>query len=216
MDIVPVALIVVTLVVEFAGKAVGDLAGNVCGHLLDIAVVLKEGTGDVQRQVGAVDHALEQQQEFGNDFLDIVGYEHLIVVQLDYAFAGSEFVLDLGEVKNLAAITVNNREYPVLWRKPFRLDVTDSWKSENEISIRVTTLWPNRLIGDELLPLDCNWRGYSLAEIPDWVKKGERSPTGRHTFTTHYHWRKRDNHKLFPSGLIGPVKRIVLSSSPIR
>lgn len=129
---------------------------------------------------------------------------------------GDRIVLDLGEVKNLAAITVNNREYPVLWRKPFRLDVTDSWKSENEISIRVTTLWPNRLIGDELLPLDCNWRGYSLAEIPDWVKKGERSPTGRHTFTTHYHWRKRDNHKLFPSGLIGPVKRIVLSSSPIR
>ena len=99
-----------------------------------------------------------------------------------------------------------------MWRVPFRVDVTDSWKENNEISIRVTTLWPNRLIGDELLPLDSKWHGNDLAEIPDWVRKGLKSPTGRHTFTTHYHWRKRDNNKLLPSGLIGPVRRIVFSS----
>ncbi|MBS7286524.1 MAG: hypothetical protein KIH06_04610 [Kiritimatiellae bacterium] len=125
---------------------------------------------------------------------------------------GDRVVLDLGTVKNLASVTVNGCEYPVMWRVPFRVDVTDSWKENNEISIRVTTLWPNRLIGDELLPLDSKWHGNDLAEIPDWVKKGLKSPTGRHTFTTHYHWRKRDNNKLLPSGLIGPVRRIVFSS----
>ena len=69
----------------------------------------------------------------------------------------------------------------------------------------MTNLWPNRLIGDEHLPPDREWtpgRNW-LKEIPDWVKRGEQSPTGRHTFTTWHHWTKED--KLLPSGLIGPV-----------
>lgn len=128
---------------------------------------------------------------------------------------GERAVLDLGVVKNLAAVTVNGREFPVLWRPPFRVDVTDAWKEENEIVVRVTTLWPNRLIGDELLQEDRAWQenghGGSVAKIPDWVWKGEKSPTGRHTFTTWRHWRAEDKDKLCPAGLIGPVKRIVES-----
>ena len=125
----------------------------------------------------------------------------------------------------------NSREskhFIVFWDKQFgdnplstgvpsnlRVDVTDAWKEENEIAVRVTTLWPNRLIGDELLPEDRVWQenghGGSVAKIPDWVWKGEKSPTGRHTFTTWRHWRAEDKDKLCPAGLIGPVKRIVES-----
>ena len=36
-------------------------------------------------------------------------------------------ILDLGDVKNLATVTVNGRTYPPLWRPPFRVDVTDAW-----------------------------------------------------------------------------------------
>ena len=42
-----------------------------------------------------------------------------------------------------------------------------------------------------------------IKEIPQWVKDGKPSPTGRHTFTTWKHWDKND--KLLPSGLLGPV-----------
>ena len=35
---------------------------------------------------------------------------------------------------------------------------------------------------------------------------GEKSPTGRITFTTWKHWKKTD--RLLPSGLIGPVRLI--------
>ena len=68
------------------------------------------------------------------------------------------------------------------------------------------------LYGDDLLyPEDCKWsesvnKGvpeYGIAEIPEWVAKGEKSPTGRHTFTTWKHWTKED--ALLPSGLLGPV-----------
>ena len=122
--------------------------------------------------------------------------------------SGARVVLDLGDVKNLAAVTVNGRTYPTLWRPPFRVDVTDAWSATNQIAVRVATLWPNRLIGDEKLPPDCEWRGPGLAKIPEWVEKGLPSPTGRHTFTTWRLWNKDE--PLLPSGLIGPVRQLVV------
>ena len=116
-------------------------------------------------------------------------------------------ILDLGEVCEFAEVTVNGLAYPVLWKPPFCVDVTEAAKGRAalDVTVRVTNLWPNRLIGDEHLPPDREWmpgRNW-LKEIPDWVKRGEKSPTGRFTFTTWHHWTKDD--KLLPSGLLGPV-----------
>lgn len=113
--------------------------------------------------------------------------------------------LDLGVVKNLATVIVNGRTYPILWRPPFSCEITDSLREgRNELEIRVVNLWVNRLIGDERLAPDVQWQGQQLTEVPDWVKKGLPSPTGRHTFTTWHHWSKDD--RLLDSGLIGPVR----------
>ena len=114
--------------------------------------------------------------------------------------------LDLGEVKNLAEVVVNGRKFPVMWRPPFRVDVTDAipvGETAVDLSVRVVNLWVNRLIGDEELPPDAKWSGSALAEIPGWVRSGEASPTGRRAFATWRHWRKGD--KLPQSGLLGPV-----------
>ena len=115
-------------------------------------------------------------------------------------------VLDLGMVKNFAEVTVNGTAYPVLWKPPFRLDITDASRRANgalELSVKVTNLWPNRLIGDEQLPDDREWNGMELKAIPQWVKEGKKSPTGRFTFTTWHHWRADD--EPLPSGILGPV-----------
>ena len=124
-------------------------------------------------------------------------------------------MLDLGDVKNFAEVTVNGKKFPVLWRPPFRVDVTDAVKpgiDTLDLEIKVTNLWPNRLIGDDrLFADDCEWIGNTrkgvkevkIKEVPQWVKDGKPSPTGRHTFTTFKHWSKEDD--LLPSGLLGPV-----------
>ena len=148
---------------------------------------------------------------------------------------GNRIILDLGEVREFAEVTVNGVAYPILWKPPFRVDITDAicqppttnhqlpttsyhlptTNYQLDISIRVTNLWPNRLIGDEHLPPDREWKPgrKSLKEIPEWVKRGERSPTGRFTFTTWHHWTKDD--KLIPSGLLGPVVlRVVQDVQP--
>ena len=128
--------------------------------------------------------------------------------------AGVRTILDLGIVKNFAVVTVNGKTFPVLWKPPFRMDITDALDPKADsfaLEVKVTNLWPNRLIGDDALPEDCEWKGVvrhgvkeiGIKEIPQWVKDGKRSPTGRHTFTTWRHWAKEET--LLPSGLIGPV-----------
>ena len=141
---------------------------------------------------------------------------------------GTRMILDLGEVKDFAEVTVNGKAYPPLWRPPFRVDITDAVKTASgqqhdriDLEVKVTNLWPNRLIGDDVLyPEDCKWEmrwhGWQklnepgIKEIPQWVKDGRTSPTGRHTFTTWKHWTKTDS--LLPSGLLGPVS-VATSSS---
>ncbi|MBP5320831.1 MAG: hypothetical protein J6334_07560 [Kiritimatiellae bacterium] len=129
---------------------------------------------------------------------------------------GSHVMLDLGDVKNFAEVTVNGKSYPPLWRPPYRVDITEAVAAVEtlDLEIKVTNLWPNRLIGDDIqFEDDCKWRVpprggttqlLAVAEIPLWVKKGKRSPTGRHTFSTYRHWSKKD--KPLSSGLLGPVR----------
>ena len=98
-------------------------------------------------------------------------------------FAGKDrrIYLDLGAVKNLARVTVNGKDLGVLWKPPFRADITEAVHAgSNHLEIKVTNLWPNRLIGDQKLPeaKRITWASVSL------YKAG--SP-------------------LLPSGLLGPV-----------
>jgi hypothetical protein len=58
--------------------------------------------------------------------------------------------IDLGDVKNLAEIAVNGQNLGEVWHAPYRIDVTSALKpGSNDISIKVTNAWVNRLIGDE-------------------------------------------------------------------
>ncbi len=120
---------------------------------------------------------------------------------------GTRVWLDLGKVRNFAVARVNGRGFPALWRPPFRVDITDALvpgEKSFRLEVEVTNLWPNRLIGDDLLCADdCEWKGRAIKAIPQWVRDGAPSPTGRHTFTTYRHWTGND--KPLASGLLGPV-----------
>ncbi|MDR1102438.1 MAG: hypothetical protein LBL42_01655 [Tannerella sp.] len=119
--------------------------------------------------------------------------------------ADMRIMLDLGTLSNFAEVTLNGKAYPVLWKPPCYIDITDAIKTgENTLQVKITNMWPNRLIGDEQLPDDREWDGSRLKEWPQWLLDGKPSPTGRFTFTTWHHWLKDD--ALLPSGLFGPVQ----------
>ena len=113
--------------------------------------------------------------------------------------------LDLGRVEVMARVKLNGQDLGLLWKSPFRLDITDAVSSgENRLEVRVINLWPNRLIGDDRLPEDSerNPDG-TLKAWPQWLQEGKPSPAGRITFTTWRLWKKTD--ALLDSGLLGPV-----------
>jgi hypothetical protein len=116
------------------------------------------------------------------------------------------FILSLGDVEVMAEVMLNGKYLGTLWRAPYEVDVTEAIRpGKNELLLRVTNLWVNRMIGDEFLPEDSErYPNGTLIRWPDWLLEGKKSPTGRFTFTTWRLWTKKD--PLQPSGLLGPVK----------
>ncbi|MBL8205577.1 MAG: glycoside hydrolase [Blastocatellia bacterium] len=95
---------------------------------------------------------------------------------------GAKIELDLGTVKDLAEVIVNGKSIGVLWKKPFNIDVSSAVKAGvNNLEIKVTNLWVNRLIGDQ-----------------------QPNVTNKITYTTMPFFQA--NSPLLPSGLLGPVQ----------
>ncbi len=108
-------------------------------------------------------------------------YSKMISVSASWFKKDAHLWIDLGEVKNLAEVIVNGKSIGIVWKKPFRIDVTGVLKpGENSLRIAVTNLWVNRIIGDQQ---------------PGVVKK--------YTYTTRSFYEAGS--PLLPSGLLGPV-----------
>jgi hypothetical protein len=115
-------------------------------------------------------------------FSGIGTYAKTIEAPADWFKTGAKLWLDLGDVKNLAEVSVNGRTLGILWKTPFRVDVTSALKAgANTLEVKVANLWVNRLIGDQQ---------------PGAVK--------RYTYTA-VEFYGADS-PLLPSGLIDPVK----------
>jgi hypothetical protein len=94
---------------------------------------------------------------------------------------GAQIWIDLGDVKNLAEVTVNGKSLGIVWHAPFRVDATSALKpGGNEVVIKVTNAWVNRLIGDQ----QPGATRYTFADVQPY----------------------KANSPLLPSGLLGPVQ----------
>lgn len=153
-------------------------------------------------------------------FSGTAAYTHPLDVPADYLAPNRRVMLDLGRVEVIAEVLINGRLVGQVWKEPYRLDVTDFVQAGvNSLEVRVTTLWPNRLIGDEQLPPEDEFgirdeQGndpHGITRLPDWYKNGQpKPPGGRVTFST---WRFYDKDEpLLAAGLLGPVRLL----NPVR
>ena len=76
-------------------------------------------------------------------------YQKDFTVPEGWLCSGLKCYLDLGVVRSLAQVTLNGQDLGVLWKSPFRVEVTSALRANsNRLAVKVTNLWPNRLIGD--------------------------------------------------------------------
>lgn len=109
-------------------------------------------------------------------------YTKTITAPAEWFAKDAALWLNLGDVKNLAEVIVNGKSLGILWKKPFRVNITSALKpGANTVLVRVTNLWVNRLIGDM-----------------------QPGVTNKITYTTMPFYQA--NSKLQPSGLLGPVQ----------
>lgn len=97
--------------------------------------------------------------------------------------SGSRILLDLGRVREFAEVTLNGQKLPqILWKPPFTIDVTTALKTgTNHLEIKITNLWPNRIIGDQ-------------------------QPGAKEKYTFTVYGAYAADSPLVESGLLGPVK----------
>jgi len=123
-----------------------------------------------------------ESQDAGVKYFSGAGtYTKTIDAKADWFKKGAHLWIDLGDVSNLAEVTVNGKPLGVVWHAPYRVDATDALKPGiNEVVIKVTNAWVNRLIGD-------------------------RQPGAtKYTFTTQDPYNAKS--PLLTSGLLGPVQ----------
>ncbi|HVQ36320.1 MAG TPA: glycosyl hydrolase [Pyrinomonadaceae bacterium] len=108
--------------------------------------------------------------------------------------AGSRarILLNPGAVNDLAEVSVNGQVLGILWKWPYQVDVTGALKpGANQLEIKVTNQWTNRLIGDRSALLD---RKVLAAGVPGFGPP----PT------------------LSDSGLLGPVTLVTVLAPAVR
>ena len=109
-------------------------------------------------------------------------YTKTIQAPADWFKKGAQLWIDLGDVKNLAEVTVNGKSLGIVWHAPYRVDATSALKpGANEVTIKVINAWVNRLIGDQ--QPDATTK-YTFADVKPY----------------------KANSPLLPSGLLGPVQ----------
>jgi hypothetical protein len=147
---------------------------------------------------------------------DIKFYSGTAIYRKNFAFSNKNtehedrYILDLGDVKIVAEVRLNQKSIGVSWMPPFLVDITEALKAgENQLEIRLTNQWSNKLIGDERFPP--SYSGYKLegnfpkGKMMDWYVSNEPLPPGqRTTFCTAPFYTADD--ELMPSGLLGPVR----------
>ena len=141
-------------------------------------------------------------------FSGMATYTKMIGIGKEDIQPAKKLFLHLGRVEVVAEVKLNGQKLGILWKEPFMIDITKAVKlGDNQLEILVTTLWPNRLIGDEYLPEENKYTtNNNIEKLPDWFIQNEIKLGERTTFSVWKTYKKDD--PLLESGLLGPVKLV--------
>jgi hypothetical protein len=90
--------------------------------------------------------------------------------------SGDKISLNLGEVADIAEVLINGQSAGIAWTPPYVVDATSYLQpGSNDIEIKVTNLWVNRLIGDNQPEIK---QTYTFTVIPTYFPDAPLRPSG--------------------------------------
>ncbi len=140
-------------------------------------------------------------------FSGIAAYEKEFQWELQAPDIGDRLFLEIGEVIETARVILNGKELGILWKPPFRIEVTGELnEGTNRLKVEVANTWANGLAGDARLPLEKRRTRTNVTRLPNaWTWPLETIP--------------RTEYGLLGSGMAGPVTiktyKPVISNLPI-
>ena len=122
-QVAPLAFVSFAVFVEQFLQFFGHLPGDVAGDFFHVLIALERAARNVERDVRRVNDAVQQHQEFGDDFFHIVGDVDLVGVELDFVALRLDGVVQLGEIQNARQVkrVVNVEVDPEHWRLTVRV-----------------------------------------------------------------------------------------------
>ncbi len=112
-------------------------------------------------------------------------YKKTVEIDKKQINKNTRLFLNLGDVKNLASVSVNGKNLGVIWKPPYKIEITNAVHiGDNDIVIEVSNTWYNRLVLDAGLP---------KKKKQTWLGTGIRNGG------------VRKNSELIPAGILGPV-----------
>jgi hypothetical protein len=133
----------------------------------------------------------EDSQEGIRYFSGIATYYKELNIPSGQLAADRRIFLDLGRVRFVTEVYLNDKSLGILWKPPFRVDITDAAKpGRNQLVIEVANTWSNRLVGDARSPQNKRYCQTNMTHSLTWSMPWKDTP-------------------LLESGLLGPVHLIV-------
>jgi hypothetical protein len=103
-------------------------------------------------------------------------YRTNLQIPAGFVTPGRQLWLQLGQVREIATVTVNGRTAETVWRQPFGVRIDPLVHAgDNIVEIKVTNLWPNRIIGD-LQP--SGTARYTHSNVRAYTKDSPLMPSG--------------------------------------
>lgn len=107
---------------------------------------------------------------------------------------GQKVFLEFGQIIEVAHVYLNDEDLGILWKQPYRVDITDALKSgTNMLRLEVANTWANGLAGDARLPADQRRTKTNVTRLPSaWSYPLKEIPN--------------EDYDLLEGGIAGPVK----------
>ena len=124
-------------------------------------------------------------------FSGIATYANEFEAPLSWLGQDDRLLLDLGQVRFVAEVYVNGESRGIVWKPPYRVDVTDAVKAgTNQLVVEVANTWSNRLVGDAQNPDGKQYCRTNMDKSLTWQVPWKETP-------------------LLESGLLGPVQLMI-------